>query len=213
MNAHLRQPRRPAVKGEDLARLRGRNPMALFQLWMNDAKRADTINPDAAVLATVARDGMPQARNVLVKQHDRAGFVFFTNRDSRKGKALRAKAKAALAFYWKPLGRQVLVEGEARELTRAQTRAYFITRPRASQIGAWASMQSQPISDYALLADAAAKVEQKYRGKNIPLPPHWGGFRLRPLRVEFWREGKARLHQRLVFQRGARGWQTSLLQP
>lgn len=188
--------------------------MAVFAEWMADAERGEKTNPNAATLATIGEGGMPQARTILVKEHGAAGFVFFTNRESRKGLALRRCAKAALVFYWKSSGRQVLAEGEARELPRARVARYFRTRPRQSQIGAWASRQSRPIDDYATLAAAAELLDGKYRGKLPPLPPHWSGFCLRPSRIEFWLEGKARLHQRLCFWRGDDNkWQTSLLQP
>ncbi len=190
--------------------------MALFGKWLADAERAEPTNPNAATLATIGGDGMPQARTILVKEHGAGGFVFFTNRESRKGLALRECAKAALAFYWKPLGRQVLAEGETRELPRARVAKYFRTRPRQSQIGAWASRQSQPIPDYAELAAAVKTLDAKYRGKLPPLPPHWSGFCLRPIRMEFWLEGGGRLHQRLAFWRdkdGGSGWKSALLQP
>ncbi len=203
-----------AARGADLAQLRGRNPAALFGEWFAEARRAEPLNPDAAALATVGAGGVPQARNVLIKRQDARGFVFYTSRESRKGKALRVRPAAALAFYWKSLGRQVLVEGETRELPRAAVAAYFQTRPRGSQIGAWASAQSQPIDGYAALAAAAAALEKKYEGKTPPLPPHWSGFILRPARMEFWREGENRLHQRLLFTRSDGGkWRAALLQP
>ena len=203
----------PNFSQTKLATLRRKNPITLFGEWLADAERVERINHNAAVLATIGAGEMPQARTILLKEYGRGGLVFFTNRESRKGLALRARARAALVFYWRQLGRQVVVEGDVREISRARTAAYFRTRPRTSQIGAWISRQSQPIGDYDELATAAALFGKNFSDKSPSPPPHWGGFCLRPRRMEFWLEGRGRLHQRLLFEHSRRGWYNTLLQP
>lgn len=204
-----------AAGEKSLESLSHRAPLTIFGDWLNDAMAAEKINPNAMTLATVGDDGMPQARSVLLKSFDENGFVFYTNRKSRKGQALLSRPLAALLFYWRPLARQVLVEGRTHELPRAEVECYFNTRPRDSRIGAWASEQSRPIKNSAALQSAFDARKEEFSGRKPPLPPEWSGFCLSPLRMEFWRERKNRLHQRLVFSRAGAddAWQAAFLQP
>lgn len=203
----------PAVT--ELTLLRHRPPLAIFGEWLAAAAHAGLPYPEAMTLATADAGGMPQARTVLLKEASESGMVFFTNRDSRKGQALRTNGKAALLFYWQPLGRQVLVEGTVTELPRPAVAEYFSSRPRQSQIGAWASAQSQAVESPAVFAEQVRAMEVLYAGQKPPLPPHWSGFCVSPQRLEFWQEGEFRLHQRLVFWRNAPAdnWQSAFLQP
>ncbi len=194
---------------------RARPPDAVFSEWFAAAENAKIPQPEAMTLATAGADGAPQARTVLLKSFSGGEFVFFTNRESRKGESLRANPRAALLFFWQPLGRQIKIEGGVSELPRAQTAEYFAARPRQSQIGAWASAQSRPIESPAAFAKKVREAEQKFAGNLPPLPPAWSGFKLIPLRMEFWREGEFRLHRRLLFWRDspAEKWQSAFLQP
>ena len=189
------------------------DPYALFARWFAEAERAEPRDPDAMSLATVGADGMPSVRIVLLKGVDDRGFVFYTNLDSRKGRQIAAHPKAALCFHWKSLGRQVRIEGPTETVTDAEADAYFATRPRGSQIGAWASLQSQPLESRALLERRVAELEANYEGRDVPRPPHWSGTRVLPLRIEFWREGEFRLHDRIVYTRDGAGWATQRLYP
>ena len=192
-----------------------RHPADLFAEWFALAQQRETINPEAASLATIGENGFPQVRTVLMKQFSPDAFTFFTNKQSRKGKALAAKPRAAMLFYWRNLGRQISLEGAVSELPRENTRAYFQTRPRDSQIGAWASAQSRPLNSLADLKNAVTSREKEFaNAAEIPLPPHWGGFQIAPVRMEFWREGAFRLHRRAAFQKDSTGqWRGTLLQP
>ncbi|MGI9296884.1 MAG: pyridoxamine 5'-phosphate oxidase [Gammaproteobacteria bacterium] len=172
--------------------------------------------PEAATLATVAADGRPQARTVLVKSFAGGKFVFFTNRESRKGEALRENPRAALLFYWPPLGRQANIEGDVAPISRRRTAAYFASRPPQSQISAWASAQSRPVESPAAFAAQVQNTKRRFAGRppSSP-PPYWSGYALSPLRMEFWQEGEHRLHHRLEFSREAPGrkWRAAFLQP
>ena len=196
--------------------LRNRSPLSVFAEWFAAAAQCEE-QANAMTLATVDANGMPQARTVLLKTFVGGAqrFVFFTNRDSRKGRALRVNAQAALLFYWPKLSRQVLAEGDVEELPRAEVADYFSSRPRDSRIGAWASAQSQPMESAAAFRAQVAMMEAKFAGAEPPLPPYWAGFALTPRRLEFWREGAHRLHRRLVFWRddGDAPWHNALLQP
>ncbi|MGU9951895.1 MAG: pyridoxamine 5'-phosphate oxidase [Gammaproteobacteria bacterium WSBS_2016_MAG_OTU1] len=193
--------------------LRTRPPLAIFSEWFAAAAAAMP-QPEAMTLATVDENNCPQARTVLLKKFGEEGFVFFTNRQSRKGRALRQTPQAALLLYWPVLGRQVLIEGETTELSREQTAEYFATRPRQSQIGAWASEQSQEIESPAAFSEKVRKTEEQFASQELSLPPHWSGFCLLPRRLEFWQEGEFRLHRRLVFSRTPSApWQSAFLQP
>ena len=188
-------------------------PLELFAQWFGEARRAEKINPEAMTLATVAADGTPQARTVLLKEFSEAGFVFYTNCESRKGTALRQTPRAALLFYWRELGRQISMEGAVQQMSAEETRPYFESRPRDSRIGALASAQSRPLAALADFRAAVAAAEAQHTGQEPPLPPYWRGFRLSPQRFEFWQEGEFRLHRRIAFLPAGAGWRGELLQP
>ena len=169
--------------------------------------------PDAMVVSTVDADGRPSARYMLLKGVDERGFVFYTNLGSRKARALTANPYAALTFYWPPLDKQVRVEGDVERVSKADADAYFATRPRASQIGAWASKQSASLASPASLDQRIRDVRDRFDGAPVPRPPFWSGFRLVARSIEFWTRDPARLHERVLFQRTNGGWERSLLFP
>lgn len=189
------------------------NPFLLFGEWMEEASRSEPNDPNAMGLATVGPDGMPSLRMVLLKDWDERGFVFFTNYESRKGQHLLTHPKAALCWHWKSLRRQIRVEGNVETVREAEADAYFATRPKASQIGAWASLQSQPLAGKWDLEKRIAEYTAKYALGSVPRPPHWSGFRILPHRIEFWRDKPFRLHERLVYTSSEAGWQTQILYP
>lgn len=189
------------------------SPIDLFRRWFADAERSEPDNPNAVALATVGADGAPSLRMVLLKGVDHDGFVFYTNLESRKGGELLTNHHAALCFHWKSLGRQVRVEGIANLVSDAEADAYFATRPRGSQIGAWASAQSRPLSSKAELLKQVAGYTAKFGIGRVPRPPHWSGFRLAPEAMEFWKDGQFRLHDRLLYQRTGDAWSTQTLYP
>lgn len=189
------------------------NPIDLFCQWFYEAEKKEPNNPNAACLATVGPDGMPSARIVLVKTIEPEGLVFFTNINSRKGQQLTNHPKAALCFYWKSLQRQVRFEGHTEIVSSQEADDYFVSRPRGSQIGAWASQQSQILSDRQILIDKTQELEDFYQDKIVPRPPHWLGFRLRPILVEFWEERLFRLHERLQYRLVDGQWITERLYP
>lgn len=190
-----------------------RDPISQFQLWLNDAIAARLPLPEAMTLATATTDGKPSARMVLLKQVDHDGFVFFTNYRSAKAEQLDANPYAALVFYWAQLDRQVRVEGSVTRISADESRDYFRTRPRESQIGAWASSQSQAISSRSDLEQRAQELEAMYCDREIDCPEHWGGYRLDPERIEFWKSRVGRLHDRILYQRTATGWTITRLAP
>ena len=177
-----------------------RDPIRQFQLWFDDAIAAKLPMPDAMSLATVTPDGRPTARMVLLKQVDAEGFVFFTNYNSNKAKQLDINPYAALVFYWPQLERQVRVEGKVSKTPAEESLAYFKTRPRESQIGAWASPQSEVISAREVLEQRARELAEQYCDREIDCPAHWGGFRLTPDRIEFWKGRVGRLHDRILYE-------------
>lgn len=189
------------------------DPFELFGTWYGEVQESDIKEPTAVCLATADADGAPAARMVLLKDWSRDGFVFYTNLESDKGRALRANPKAALLFYWMPFGRQVRVQGDVEQVTDEEADAYFASRARQSRIGAWASKQSRPMSDRYELERRVARYGLKYATGEVPRPPHWSGFRVVPQRIEFWQEGKFRLHQRLVYTRDGGEWTTQWLFP
>lgn len=193
----------------------GNDPFALFDGWFREAEAAEPSDPNAMALATVGEDGLPSVRMVLLKGLDPTGFVFYTNLESRKGRQLLAHPKAALCFHWKSLRRSVRAEGTVSAVSDAEADSYFATRPRAARIGAWASKQSQPLSGRFELERRVAEYTAKFGLGDVPRPPFWSGFRLAPLRIEFWKEGMFRLHDRLVFRRESLGqtWITERLYP
>ncbi len=190
-----------------------KEPLELFGVWFEEAKTGEPNDPDAMALASVGEDGMPSARMVLLKGTDRRGFVFYTNFESRKGRQLLARPKAAALFHWKSLRRQVRIEGEVVPVGDEEADAYFATRPKDSQIGAWASDQSRPLAGRFELEKRIAGFAAKFALGEVPRPPHWSGFRIVPQRIEFWREGAFRLHDRLVYHRESEGWRTERLYP
>lgn len=191
------------------------DPMILFREWLALAEQHEPNDANAMALATVGAGGMPSARMVLLKDFNADGFVFFTNRESRKGEQLRSQSKAALCLHWKSLRRQVRIEGPVTKVSDAESDAYHATRPRGSQIGAWASQQSRPLADRKTLEDAVAKFEKHYEGKPVPRPPHWGGYRVAPLYIEFWQDRLYRLHDRVIYQRDTpqAAWQVERFYP
>ena len=189
------------------------DPIGRFQESLSRAAAASSFDATAAALATVDARGQPSARIVLVKFVDARGFAFFTNRESRKGRELSANPRAALCFHWPAIGEQVRVEGEVTLLGDGESDAYFATRPRESQVGAWASRQSMPLESRAALEAAARATEERFAGREVPRPPFWGGYVLRPERIEFWKSAEGRLHHRTVFERAGEGWRESLLNP
>jgi pyridoxamine 5'-phosphate oxidase len=193
------------------------DPLDIFAAWLGEAEAAEPNDPTAMALATVGEDGMPSCRMVLLKGYDAEGFVFYTNYESRKGRQLLATPKAALLFHWKSLRRQVRIEGAVTPVTAAEADAYFASRARQSQIGAWASQQSRPLEGRFELEKRVALFAAKHAIGAVPRPPHWSGFRLTPRHIEFWQDGAFRLHDRLVYTRGdpaeGGGWTTQRLYP
>ena len=191
------------------------DPLALFRDWYAEAAKSEPNDPDAVALATVGPDGTPSARMVLLKGYDPAGFVFYTNYESRKGQHLLSHAKAALLFHWKSLRRQVRLEGPVSQTTPEEADAYFASRARGSQIGAWASDQSRPLESRFALEKRVAEYTARHLVGTVPRPAHWSGFRLNPLLIEFWQDGAFRLHDRLEYRRGspAEPWTTRTLFP
>ena len=194
---------------KDLAR----DPFRQFDRWFQEAEAAKLNEPNAMILATAGADGRPAARTVLLKAVDGRGFVFYTNYESRKGRELAANARATLLFPWLALERQVIVEGAVTRVAREESASYFHSRPRLSQLAAWASAQSSIIAGRSVLEEAMKALEKKYAGQEVPLPPHWGGFRVSPETVEFWQGRRSRLHDRLRFRREADGWIVERLAP
>jgi pyridoxamine 5'-phosphate oxidase len=190
-----------------------RDPIKQFQLWLNDAMAAKLPLAEAMTLATATPDGKPSARMVLLKQVDEDGFVFFTNYRSPKAEQLDANPYAALVFFWPQLDRQVRVEGSVVRTPAEESRDYFRTRPRESQIGAWASAQTEVISGRDVLEQRAKELEALYRDREVDCPEHWGGYRLKPDRVEFWKSRVGRLHDRILYQHDSDGWTISRLSP
>jgi pyridoxamine 5'-phosphate oxidase len=190
-----------------------RDPFAQFAELYRAAIATGTKNPNAMTLSTVGPDGAPSSRQVLLKHFDRDGFVFYTNLESRKARQIAGNPLVSLNFYWRDIDRQVIVEGRAEPVSDAEADAYFATRDRGSQVGAWASRQSRPLSSRVALAAEVAEIAQHYARRKVPRPPFWSGFRVVPRYFEFWAEGAARLHDRIAFERTARGWRRRRLYP
>jgi pyridoxamine 5'-phosphate oxidase len=201
------------ARAEPAPALEANDPIALFQTWLAEAAKAEPDDANAMALATVDSDGLPNSRMVLLKGVDAAGFVFYTNTQSAKGRELAAHPKAALTFHWKSLRRAVRVRGRVAAVTPQEADAYFATRARPAQIGAWASDQSAEMPDRFALEKRVAEIGLRFGLGKIPRPPHWSGYRVAPTTIEFWRNRPFRLHERLVFQRTGRDWTTKRLFP
>ena len=192
------------------------DPIALFKQLFAEAQalpREQLPEPNALTLATVGEGGKPAARIVLLKDVDKAGFVFYTNLESRKGRELSTNRQAALVFHWAQLERQIRVEGRVAPVSDSEADAYFASRPRGSQVGAWASRQSRPIERPGDLDARVAEFEKKFENSDVPRPPHWSGFRLSPDTIEFWKGKASRLHERQLYTRDGDGWRVQLLYP
>ena len=189
------------------------DPMTQFALWFDEVLRAGLNEPYAMTLATADAHGVPSARTVLLKGHDERGFMFFTNHESRKGTELVANPNAALVLYWNPLDRQVCVRGTVTRLSQEESEAYWVTRPRGSRLGAWASQQSRVLSDRSVLDERVHDVDERFKD-DIPLPEHWGGYLVTPVTIEFWQGRTDRLHDRFRYTRTVGdGWQLDRLYP
>ncbi|ULK96247.1 pyridoxamine 5'-phosphate oxidase [Bradyrhizobium sp. I71] len=190
-------------------------PFALFEAWLNEATKSEPNDPNAMALATVDPDGLPDVRMVLMKGFDTEGFVFYSHIASQKGRELAANPKAALLFHWKSLRRQVRIRGNVTPVTDAEADAYFATRPKQAQIGAWASKQSQELESRFAFEQAIAKVAARYVIGEVPRPQGWSGWRITPLRIEFWHDRPFRLHDRIEFRRDAAGqpWSKTRMYP
>ena len=191
----------------------GGNPVLAVGRWIEEAGACEPVDANAAALATVGADGMPSCRIVLVKAVEPDGLVFYTNYESRKGRELADRPLAALTFHWRVLDRQLRAEGRVSRVEDAVSDAYFASRERGSRIGAWASRQSEPAADRAALEARVAEMEARFGEADIPRPAFWGGFRLRPSRIEFWRRGEHRLHDRIVCRAERGVWTRERLQP
>lgn len=194
---------------KDLAK----DPFRQFEKWFQEAEAAKIHEPNAMTLATATREGRPSARTVLLKGVDGRGFLFFSNYESRKGRELDGNPRAALVFPWLVLERQIIVEGTVTKVAREENEAYFHSRPRGSQLGAWCSQQSALIAGRSVLEESMKALEAKYAGQDVPLPPQWGGWRLAPETVEFWQGRRSRLHDRLRYRKNQDGWIVERLAP
>ncbi|WP_084584162.1 pyridoxamine 5'-phosphate oxidase [Sphingomonas azotifigens] len=189
------------------------DPFALFQTWYTEARSTELNDSNAMALATADAEGRPSVRMVLLKGYDERGFVFYTNRESRKAGDLAANPHVALLFHWKSLRRQIRIEGPIAFVSDAESDAYFASRSRDSQLGAWASDQSRPLDSRATFEERYEAVRARFEGGAVPRPPHWGGYRVTPERIEFWLDREHRLHERRVFTRAGDGWREGMLYP
>src|SRR3954471_21263344 len=190
------------------------SPLHQFNAWMADAEKHEVNDPNAMIVATATPDGRPSARAILLKGVDDRGFVFYTNKESRKAEELAANANVFLLFYWKSLGRQIRIEGKVEHVTDAEANAYYASRPRISRLGAWASQQSRPLSERSVLEERLADAEKRFPDDDIPRPEYWSGYRVIPVLFEFWQDMPYRLHDRTVYRRATNGsWEQSKLFP
>lgn len=189
------------------------SPFDLFGVWFEDAKQTEPSDPNAMTLATIGQNGRPAARTVLLKDWDEQGFVFYGNLGSRKAQDMEAAPFAAILFHWKSLQRQIRIEGAVVPVSKIQADAYFSTRPLLSQLGAWASQQSQPLLSRAEFDARLVEAEARFKGQKVPRPPFWSGWRLQPDYFEFWQGMDFRHHDRKIFKKATQGWETGLLYP
>lgn len=189
------------------------SPIRQFEHWFEQALQAEAGTPNAMILATVAEDGQPSQRTVLLKYFDEQGFVFFTNYGSRKAREMDGNPKVSLLFFWNELERQAIISGQVEKVSTAESTRYFLSRPHGSQLGAWVSEQSSPISSRSMLLAKFEEMKQKFRKGEVPLPSFWGGYRVKPHRFEFWQGRPNRLHDRFQYEKTADGWQVERLAP
>lgn len=190
------------------------NPVEQFTVWFEQAIATQLPEPNAMTIATATANGRPSARIVLLKDYDERGFVFYTNYDSNKGQQLLENPWGAIVFWWAQLERQVRIEGSVEQVSAEEADAYFESRPKGSQLGAWASNQSQVIASREVLEQSLQQLQEKYENQQVPRPPHWGGFRVIPTEIEFWQGRPSRLHDRLIYHRGDDGsWTMQRLSP
>jgi len=189
------------------------NPFTQFSVWMNEAIKSNLLDPNAMTLATASKEGIPSARTVLLKGFDERGFVFYTNYESTKAKDLDENPNAALLFLWIELERQVRISGEVEKVSQADSEEYFISRPRESQLGAWASKQSSVIASREVLERQFEEMKKRFENKEIPLPPFWGSYRVIPKRIEFWQGRESRLHDRICYTLIDGKWKIERLSP
>jgi len=189
------------------------DPFDQFDRWYKDAPDMGIAEPTAMIISTAGRDGTPSVRTVLLKSYDKEGFVFYTNYESRKGKELGENPKAAILFLWKEAERQIRISGSVKKTTQKESEAYFRSRPIESQLGAWASKQSAVLPSRDYLTDVYEKYRKQFEGKEIPLPPNWGGYRVKPTEFEFWQGRESRLHDRICYTKKGEDWHISRLSP
>ena len=212
-NSNIEQLRREYAREELLEENVSQNPVDQFTAWFDQALLSEVVEPNAMSLATADKNGSPSVRIVLLKGFDREGFRFFSNYKSRKGKELEENPRASLCFFWPELERQVRLEGEVIKMSRKESENYFLKRPRLSQLGAWASNQSEEVESREKLEERFEKLKEKYREEPIPVPQFWGGYRLKPSSVEFWQGRRGRLHDRLLYEKESDGWAIKRLSP